>query len=94
MQTQNIDSSRRSCKDEPNYDDDQDRVEAAIIALLLSTDHHGLWSREELIRELSASRLDATDALAALAGAELIHELGLEFVAATRAAQRMDDLDL
>lgn len=29
-----------------------------------------------------------------LAGAGLIHELGGDFVAATRAAQRMDDLDL
>ncbi|HEY5194673.1 MAG TPA: hypothetical protein VIJ39_12490 [Solirubrobacteraceae bacterium] len=94
MQTQNIDSSRRPCKDEPNYDDDQGRTEAAIIALLLSTDHHGLWSREELIRELSASHLEATDALAGLAGAGLIHELGFDFVAATRAAQRMDDLEL
>jgi hypothetical protein len=94
MQTQNIDSSRRPCKEAPSDDHDQGRTEAAIIALLLSTDHHGLWSREELIRELSASRLEATDALAGLAGAGLIHELGLDFVAATRAAQRMDDLDL
>ena len=94
MQTQNIDSSRRSCKYGPSDDHDQGRTEAAIIALLLSTDHHGLWSREELIRELSASRLEVTDALAGLAASGLIHELGPDFVAATRAAQRMDDLEL
>lgn len=94
MQTQNIDSSRCPCRDEPSDDHDQGRTEAAIIALLLSTDHHGLWSREELIRELSASRLEATDALAGLVASGLIHELGPDFVAATRAAQRMDDLEL
>jgi hypothetical protein len=94
MQTQNIDSSRRPYKDEPSDDHDQGRTEAAIIALLLGTDHHGIWSREELIRELSASRLEATDALAGLAASGLIHELGTDFVAATRAAQRMDDLEL
>ncbi len=94
MQTQNIDSSRRACKDELSDDHDQARAEAAIISLLLGADHHGLWSREELIRELSASRLEAIDALARLAASGLIHELGLDFVAATRAAQRMDDLDL
>ncbi len=94
MQTQNIDSSRRPCKDEPSDDHDQGRTEAAIIALLLSDRHHGLWSREELIRELSASRLEATDALAGLAGAGLIHELGTDFVVASRAAQRMDELEL
>ena len=92
MQTQNIDSGRCPCKDAP--DQEQGRTEAAIISLLLSTDHHGLWSREELIRELSASRLEATDALAGLAASGLIHELGPDFVAATRAAQRMDDLEL
>lgn len=94
MQTQNIDSSRCSCKQGPADNHDQGHVEAAIIALLLSGDHHGLWSREELIRELSASRLEATDALAGLAGAGLIHELDLDFVATTRATRRMDDLDL
>jgi hypothetical protein len=94
MQPQNIDSSPCSCKDASDNDQDQGRTEAAIIALLLSTDHHGIWSREELIRELSASRLQATDALAGLAASGLIHELGGDFVAATRAAQRMDDLEL
>jgi hypothetical protein len=94
MQTQNIDSGRCPCKDAPCDEQDQGRTEAAIVALLLSTDHHGLWSREELIRELSASRLEATDALAGLAASGLIHELGADFVAATRAAQRMDDLEL
>ena len=41
MQTQNIDSSRRPCTDEPSDEYDQGQTEAAIIALLLSTDHHG-----------------------------------------------------
>jgi hypothetical protein len=94
MQTQNTDSSHCPCKDEPREDHDQGRTEAAIVALLLSGEHHGLWSREELMRELSSSHLKATDALSGLAGAGLIHELGADFVAASRAAQRMDQLDL
>ena len=94
MQTQNIDSSRRPCEEEPSDEHDQGHTEAAIIALLLSTDHHGIWSREELIRELSASRLEATDALAGLAASGLIHKLGTDFIAVTRAAQRMDELEL
>ena len=67
---------------------------SGIITLLLSGDHHGVWSREELIRELSASCLEATDAISGLAGAGLIHKLGPDFVAVSRAAQRMDQLDL
>ncbi len=94
MHSQNIDSEPRSCKDAPEDDQDHGRTEAAVLVLLLSSDHHGVWSREELIRELSASRLQANDALAGLAASGLIHELGGDFVAATRAAQRMDDLEL
>jgi hypothetical protein len=94
MQTQNIDSESRSRKDAPGEEHDPGRAEAAIIVLLLSGDHHGVWSREELIRELSASRLEAADALSGLAGAGLIHELGPDFVVVSRAAQRMDQLDL
>jgi hypothetical protein len=94
MQTQNIDSSRCSRGRESSDCHNPARAEAAIITLLLSADHHGLWSREELMRELSASRLEATDAISGLLGAGLIHELGPDFVVVSRAAQRMDQLDL
>ena len=71
MPSQRIDSRpcARTGTDEPSDGHDQGHVEGATIALLLSDDHHGLWSREELIRELSASRLEVVDALASLAAA-------------------------
>lgn len=95
MPSQRIDSHpcARTGTDELSDGHHQGHVEGAIIALLLSDDHHGLWSREELIRELSASRLEVVDALASLAAAGLMHELG-DFVAVSRAARRMDQLDL
>jgi hypothetical protein len=68
-------------------------AEAAIMGLLLSSGHHGLWSKEELVREISASHLEVVDAIASLAGAGLVHELD-DFVLASRAAERMDQLDL
>jgi hypothetical protein len=89
MPSQRIDSSpdtSATCADEPV-------AEAAIMGLLLSSKDHGLWSREELVRTLSAPRLDVVDALTGLVASELVHELG-EFILASRAARAFDRLDL
>jgi hypothetical protein len=72
---------------------EQPVVEAAILTLLLSGDHEGPWTRAELELELSASSLNVGDALAALHGSGLLHLHG-ELVIASRAAQRMDQLEL
>jgi hypothetical protein len=67
--------------------------EAAILSLLLDLESGCIWSVEELVRELSAPRLEVLDGLASLEGAGLIHRSG-EFVFATRAASRFDRLDM
>lgn len=68
-------------------------TEAAIVCLLLSGGHRGVWTRAEIEAEVSASPLDVQDALVALQASGLVH-LHEELVMPTRAAQRMDDLDL
>jgi hypothetical protein len=68
-------------------------TEAAIMALLLSGGHAGIWTRAEIELEVSASPLDVQDALVALQTSGLVH-LHDELVTPTRAAQRMDDLEL
>jgi hypothetical protein len=68
-------------------------TEAAIMGLLLSGGHAGIWTRSEIELESSASPLDVQDALAALQASGLIH-LHDELVTPTRAAQRMDELEL
>jgi hypothetical protein len=68
-------------------------AESAIMGLLLSEDHHGLWSKEELVREINTPRLEVIDAIASLAAAGLVHELE-DFVLASRAARHMDQLEL
>lgn len=67
-------------------------TQSAIMLLLLSTEHDGPWTRTELELELSASPLDVQDAIAGLYGAGLVHLQG-ELVIASRAAQRMDELE-
>jgi hypothetical protein len=67
--------------------------QAAILSLLLDMESGCIWAVEELVRELSASRLDVLDALAGLEGAGLVHRSG-DFVFASRAASRFDRLDL
>jgi hypothetical protein len=62
-----------------------DATDQAIMGLLL-IDHPGLWSVEEVVREMG-DELRAQDGLSRLAGVGLIHRLG-EFVFATRAAAR------
>jgi hypothetical protein len=72
---------------------DQPAVEAAIMGLLLSDEHHGPWTRPEVEREMGGSVITAIDSLAALCGSGLIHLQG-ELVIASRAARRMDELEM
>jgi hypothetical protein len=69
------------------------RAEGAILSLLLNFDAGSLWSVEEVVRQLSASRLEVIDGLANLQAAGLIHHVG-DFVFATRAASSFDRLEL
>ena len=71
----------------------QRMAEQAIMMLLLSGGHAGIWTRAEIELEVGSSPLDVQDALAALHGSGLVHLEG-EFVSPTRAAQRMDELEL
>lgn len=67
--------------------------QAAILSLLLDIESGCIWAVDELVRELSASRLEVLDGIASLEGAGLIHRSG-DFVFASRAASRFDRLDL
>lgn len=69
------------------------QAEGAILGLLLNFEAGSLWSVEELIRQLSASRLEVIDGLASLHAAGLIHRMG-DYVFATRAASTFDQLEL
>ncbi len=69
------------------------QAEGAILGLLLNFEAGSLWSVEELVRQLSAPRLDVMDGLASLQAAGLIHRVD-EFVFATRAASTFDRLEL
>ncbi len=68
-------------------------AEGAILGLLLNFEAGSLWSVEEVVRQLSASRLEVIDSLASLQAAGLIHRLG-DYVFATRAASSFDRLQL
>jgi hypothetical protein len=70
-----------------------EQAEAVILSMLLNPDGGCIWSVEELVRELSSSRLQVEDGLAGLQGAGLVHRVD-EFVFATRAAWRFDGLDM
>jgi hypothetical protein len=72
--------------------DDEKRAEKGILSLLLASDSQRPWSVAELERE-RGEHLGTLDAVASLHAAGLIHRCG-EFVFATRAAVRMDDLSL
>jgi hypothetical protein len=73
---------------------EQDKqAEGAILGLLLNFEAGSIWSVEELVRQLSASRLEVIDGLASLAAAGLIHRIG-DYVFATRAASSFDRLQL
>ena len=61
--------------------------ERGVLYLLL--DDRMPWTVEEIAREISGSHLDATDAVAELVGAGLVHRHG-DFVFPTRAARCAD----
>jgi len=70
-----------------------DRAQSAVLILLLGDSHHGLWSREELQRALSAENLIVADAIAELVADGLAYELD-GFILASHAARSFDQLDL
>jgi hypothetical protein len=63
-----------------------------ILLWLTLNDVQRPWSVDEIIREYG-DRADATDALARLYGAGLIHRMG-EYVWATRAAIHADEISI
>ena len=66
------------------------RVERAVLELLLCSRGPGLWSIEELVREIG-DEVVVQDALAHLNASRLIHRLE-QFVFVTRAATRLDEI--
>ncbi|HTB51053.1 MAG TPA: hypothetical protein VK701_08780 [Solirubrobacteraceae bacterium] len=73
---------------------DQERqTEGAILGLLLNFEAGSLWAVEEVVCQLSASRLEVIDGLASLHAAGLIHRIG-DYVFVTRAASSFDRLEL
>ncbi len=66
--------------------EDEDRDDAAVLALLLDSDNQRPWSTDKLLREIG-DRVTMADSLARLFAAGLVHRCG-EFVFATRPALR------
>jgi hypothetical protein len=71
--------------------EDDDRIDFAILHLLLGDDVQRPWAVDEVAREIG-DPLAVTDALARLYGAGLVHRLE-GFVFATRPALRSGQLD-
>ena len=69
---------------------DQDVLEHALLHLILER-HPAQVHVDEAVRELGEERFLVDDALAALVGAGLLHRHA-DFVTATRAAVRFDEL--
>jgi hypothetical protein len=98
MPTQRTDTNPKplrtaGAQDTNDHEIAQPVIEAAIMTLLLSGGHEGPWTRAELELEVSASPLDVQDVLAALRGSGLLHMEG-DLVIASRAARRIDELEL
>jgi hypothetical protein len=91
MHREGIDSPHAD--EDVTSDQDHPVTEAAIMSLLLSGGHASIWTRAEIELEVSASPLNVQDALMALRASGLVH-LHDELVIPTRAAQRMDELEL
>ena len=68
----------------------QDVLEHGLLHLVLER-HPAQLHLDEVVRELAEQRFLVDDALAALVGAGLLHRHG-DFVTATRAAVRFDEL--
>jgi hypothetical protein len=64
---------------------DDERIDHAILGLLLHGQAVGPWAEDELVREIG-DRVAVEDALARLHGAGLIHRLAEGFAFPTRAA--------
>lgn len=75
---------------QPNSD--PERVDSAILGLLLDPDSQRPWSEEEIASEIG-NRVETVDGLARLAGAGLCHRLN-NFAWASRAALHGDALRL
>jgi hypothetical protein len=69
----------------------EQNTDGTILLLLTLNDAQRPWSVEEVIRELG-SRNNAIDAIARLHGVGLIHRTSDDFVWATRAAIRADEI--
>ena len=80
-------------QDQPNetIEEQGRRTEQTILTLVLSGGQ-SIWSVEELASEIGR-RMDTVDTLATLQAAGLLHQCN-DFVFATRAALRFDELDL
>lgn len=70
--------------------EEEDRIDMAILGLLLERGTRDPWSVEEVVREIG-DKIAVLDSLVRLHGAGLAHLCG-DFVLATRAAQRFDAL--
>ncbi len=80
-------------QDQPNETvEEQGRRTQQTILTLVLTGGQQIWSVEELVLEIGR-RLDVVDSVAALQAAGLVHRCH-DFVFATRAALRFDELDL
>jgi hypothetical protein len=69
----------------------EQNTDGTILLLLTLKDAQRPWSVEEVIRELG-SRNNAIDAIARLHGVGLIHRTSDDFVWASRAAIRADEI--
>ena len=71
----------------------QAMTESTVMSLLLIHDDHRPWSTDELIREIGRPN-DVHNAIASLHSVGLIHRTTDGFVFPTRAATRLDNLDM
>jgi hypothetical protein len=80
---------------EPTHDpaENDARTESGIMTLLLIDHEQRPWATDELIREIGRPQ-DVRDAISNLYGAGLLHRTSDGFVFASRAALRLDRLDL